>query len=162
MSAASHLPFVRICLAFIGGITLAHHAESYQRVAIGILGISFVGYASITLLCPPHKSYVWRAYAGLLGFISIAALGYLYLLRHQHSPYTHTLATLDQPLQGYVVTVIEEPETRATTTRLTALITHVRTRERWEPCTVKLRLCIKSALPHGHPLWRCVWCTGAT
>ncbi|MEN0016335.1 MAG: ComEC/Rec2 family competence protein [Bacteroidota bacterium] len=148
MSAASHLPFVRICLAFIGGITLAHYIGPYRWVAITVLGVSLVGYALLTLLGTHRKAHVWRAYGGLLGLVGIVALGYLYLLRHKQSPYTHTLAALDQPLQGYVITVIEEPETRDTTTRLTAVITHVRTLERWESCTAKLRLCIKSAVPY--------------
>ncbi|MHA7877886.1 MAG: ComEC/Rec2 family competence protein [Bacteroidota bacterium] len=144
MSPWSRFPFVRITIALVGGILLAHYSERDAWVVAGsLLGLLLLIYLFVMRGVPYIRFFMRSPWLGFLGLGSIFLLGYLrYLSYDVHYDPKHLIHLTHEaaPIEAYEAIVLEDAHAKNGRGSVVVAVRSARIQGKWQPVHGKVQV----------------------
>ena len=116
-------PFLRFTPALILGVLIGLYLPI--RLSLFSVALLFVAYVALVIFIPPKRRYQLATVTGLLGLITVAAIGVARVQQCDMRQQTTHLLHYSSPYSHYVATVTSDAERRTNSWRVTARLEYV-------------------------------------
>ncbi|MEL7064128.1 MAG: hypothetical protein AAFP00_10355, partial [Bacteroidota bacterium] len=108
ISPWSRFPFVRLTMAWMGGLLMAHYWAAPLWIVGSLLGGLLLVYTWLIVWVRPATFHRWRSWLGGVGLLSVLLAGYLRLSLHEPSRDGHHLMHWASAVEAYEAIALED------------------------------------------------------
>ena len=145
MSAWSSFPFVRITLAFIGGILAAYYFSACIFSILAALLFFFIIYLWLIRRLSPYSFYQYNPWVGCCAMGCLFLTGALCVSLHKANSFSDHLMHWHSEIDAYQAMVLEDVHAKEKTTSVTVAVQKAFIKNVWQPINGKVKLYLSKA-----------------
>ncbi|XWN35312.1 MAG: ComEC/Rec2 family competence protein [Roseivirga sp.] len=141
----SRFPFVRLTMAWMGGLLMAHCWAAPLWMVGSLLGGLLLIYTWLIVRVRPATFHRWRSWLGGVGLLSVLLSGYLRLSLHEPSRDGHHLMHWASAVEAYEAIALEDLHSKTASSYVTVAVRRARVQGTWRKVRGKVRLSFHKA-----------------